>query len=466
MAPHDAAAMSAIFKAYDIRGTVPDQLDSDLMERIGAAFARFAADTSGASSILVAHDMRPSGPDFAEAFALGATGQGVNVVHLGLASTDLLFFAAGRFDMPGAMLTASHNPAQYNGVKLCLAGAKPIGAETGLIEIRDMTVSGLDPVGSTGNVSSRDDALAIFVTHVHSFVDSAILRPLRVVADTANGMGGLTAPAVFADLPFELDVIYGELDGTFPNHPADPIQPENLRDLQARVLATGADVGLAFDGDADRVFLVDDEGELVSGSLTTAIVADSMLAKHPGEIVLHNLICSKAVPEIIVERGGTPVRTRVGHSYIKQVMAETGACFGGEHSGHYYFRDNYRADSGIIAAMAVLEVMCATGQKLSELRKPYERYSVSGELNTEVPDPLAVIEFVAKRFASAEQDRLDGLTIDLTTGPAADLADPWWFNLRPSNTEPLLRLNLEATDDAACARHVAEIRALIAEAAG
>ena len=466
MAPHDAAAMNAIFKAYDIRGTVPDQLDADLMERIGAAFARFAADASGASSILVAHDMRPSGPDFAEAFARGATGQGVNVVHLGLASTDLLFFAAGRFDMPGAMLTASHNPAQYNGVKLCLAGAKPIGAETGLTEIRDMTVAGLAPLGSSGNVSSRDDALGIFVTHVHSFVDSAILRPLRVVADTANGMGGLTAPAVFADLPFELDVIYGELDGTFPNHPADPIQPENLRDLQARVLATGADVGLAFDGDADRVFLVDDEGELVSGSLTTAIVADSMLAKHPGEIVLHNLICSKAVPEIIVERGGTPVRTRVGHSYIKQVMAETGACFGGEHSGHYYFRDNYRADSGIIAAMAVLEVMCATGQKLSELRKPYERYSVSGELNTEVPDPLAVIEFVAKRFASAEQDRLDGLTIDLTTGPAADLADPWWFNLRPSNTEPLLRLNLEATDDAACARHVAEIRALIAEAAG
>ena len=466
MAPHDAAAMNAIFKAYDIRGTVPDQLDADLMERIGAAFARFAADASGASSILVAHDMRPSGPDFAEAFARGATGQGVNVVHLGLASTDLLFFAAGRFDMPGAMLTASHNPAQYNGVKLCLAGAKPIGAETGLTEIRDMTVAGLAPLGSSGNVSSRDDALGIFVTHVHSFVDASILRPLRVVADTANGMGGLTAPAVFADLPFELDVIYGELDGTFPNHPADPIQPENLRDLQARVLATGADVGLAFDGDADRVFLVDDEGELVSGSLTTAIVADSMLAKHPGEIVLHNLICSKAVPEIIVERGGTPVRTRVGHSYIKQVMAETGACFGGEHSGHYYFRDNYRADSGIIAAMAVLEVMCATGQKLSELRKPYERYSVSGELNTEVPDPLAVIEFVAKRFASAEQDRLDGLTIDLTTGPAADLADPWWFNLRPSNTEPLLRLNLEATDDAACARHVAEIRALIAEAAG
>ncbi len=466
MAPHDAVAMDAIFKAYDIRGTVPDQIDAPLMERIGAAFARFAADTTGASSILIAHDMRPTGPQFAESFARGATGQGVDVVHLSLASTDLLFFAAGRFDMPGAMLTASHNPAQYNGVKLCLAGAKPIGAETGLFDIRDMTVNGLNPVEKHGSVSSRNDALGIFVTHVHSFIDPNVLRPLSVVADTANGMGGLTAPAVFADLPFTLDVLYGELDGTFPNHPADPIQPENLRDLQDRVLSVGADVGLAFDGDADRVFLVDDAGKLVSGSLTTAIVADSMLTKHPGEIVLHNLICSKAVPEVIIERGGTPVRTRVGHSYIKQVMAETGACFGGEHSGHYYFRDNYRADSGIIAAMAVLEVMCASGLKLSELRKPFERYASSGELNTEVPDPLAVIEFVAERFASAEQDRLDGLTIDLTSGAAADPDDPWWFNLRPSNTEPLLRLNLEASDEAACARHVAEIRALIAEAAG
>ncbi len=466
MAPHDAVAMDAIFKAYDIRGTVPDQIDAPLMERIGAAFARFAADTTGASSILIAHDMRPTGPQFAESFARGATGQGVDVVHLSLASTDLLFFAAGRFDMPGAMLTASHNPAQYNGVKLCLAGAKPIGAETGLFDIRDMTVNGLNPVEKHGSVSSRNDALGIFVTHVHSFIDPNVLRPLSVVADTANGMGGLTAPAVFADLPFTLDVLYGELDGTFPNHPADPIQPENLRDLQDRVLSVGADVGLAFDGDADRVFLVDDAGKLVSGSLTTAIVADSMLTKHPGEIVLHNLICSKAVPEVIIERGGTPVRTRVGHSYIKQVMAETGACFGGEHSGHYYFRDNYRADSGIIAAMAVLEVMCASGLKLSELRKPFERYASSGELNTEVPDPLAVIEFVAERFASAEQDRLDGLTIDLTSGAAADPDDPWWFNLRPSNTEPLLRLNLEASDEAACTRHVAEIRALIAEAAG
>jgi phosphomannomutase len=461
----DPSSLDAIFKAYDVRGTVPDQLDAALVRRIGAAFARFVADTTGATEVLIAHDMRPSGPEFADAFAAGATGQGVDVVHLGLASTDLLFFAAGHFDRPGAMITASHNPAQYNGLKLCLSGARPIGDETGLREIKEMTASGLDPVGEPGSITSRDDALAAFVAHVHSFVDLGVLRPLRVVADTANGMGGLTAPAVFADLPFELDVLFGELDGTFPNHPADPIQPENLADLQARVRATGADVGLAFDGDADRVFLVDDRGELVSGSLTTAIVADVMLEKHPGEIVLHNLICSKAVAEVIVEAGGTPVRTRVGHSFIKKVMADTGACFGGEHSGHYYFRDNYRADSGIIAAMVVLELVSRSGTPLSQLRVPYERYVDSGEINTEVPDPRLVIDRVAERFAHAELDRLDGLTVDLTVGPSADPEDLWWFNLRPSNTEPLLRLNLEASTPQLRDRHVAEIRALIAELA-
>lgn len=465
MATPDATILDAIFKAYDVRGTVPDQLDEALVERIGAAFARFVADTSGATSILVAHDMRPSGPAFADAFAAGAVAQGVDVVHLGLASTDLLFFAAGHFDAPGAMITASHNPAQYNGLKLCLSGARPIGEQTGLIDIRRDTEAGLAPVATPGSISRRDDALDAFVAHVHSFVDLAALRPLRVVADTANGMGGLTAPAVFASLPFSLDVMYGELDGTFPNHPADPIQPENLVDLQERVRSTGADIGLAFDGDADRVFLVDDRGELVSGSLTTAIVADVMLRKNPGEIVLHNLICSKAVPEVILEAGGTPVRTRVGHSFIKQVMADTGACFGGEHSGHYYFRDNYRADSGIIAALVVLELVSASGTPLSELRRPYERYADSGEINTTVPDPLAVIERFATLFAHAELDRLDGLTVDLTSGPAAVADDPWWFNLRPSNTEPLLRLNLEASTRELCDQHVAEIRTLIAEIA-
>ena len=297
--------------------------------------------------------------------------------------------------------------------------------------------------------------LSRFADHVRSFVDLDGLRPLKVVADTANGMGGLVVPAVFESLPFELEILYPELDGTFPNHPADPIQPENQRDLQARVLATGADVGLAFDGDADRVFLVDEKAQLLSGSLTTAIVADEMLAREPGGTVIHNLICSKAVPEVVREAGGTPVRTRVGHSFIKAVMAETGAVFGGEHSGHYYFRDNFRADSGLIAAIVVLDVLGRSGRPLSELRRPYERYAASGEINTEVPDPRAVIDIVAGRFPDAEQDRLDGLTVDL---------GDWWFNLRPSNTEPLLRLNLEAADPDACARRVAEVQAIMEQA--
>jgi phosphomannomutase len=452
-----ADGLGRIFKAYDVRGTVPDQLDAEIIERAGAAFARFAVEDARASGttpvtrVLVAHDMRPSGPEFADAFARGVTGQGVDAVMLGLASTDELFFASGRFDAPGAMLTASHNPAQYNGIKLCLAGARPVGEQTGLHQIRDDVLRGLEPGPDTGSITT-DDTLPAFAEHVHGFVDVSALKPLRVVADTANGMGGLVAPAVFEGLPFELDILFGELDGTFPNHPADPIQPENLRDLQARVLEIGADVGLAFDGDADRVFLVDDKGALVPGSLTTAIVAVAMLEKNPGATILHNVICSKTVPEVIREHGGTPVRTRVGHSFIKQVMAETGAAFGGEHSGHYYFRDNYRADSGIIAALSVLEVLSKTGMSLSDLRKPYERYTDSGEINFEVANPRAVIEVIADRFRAADQDRLDGLTVDL---------GDWWFNVRPSNTEPLLRLNLEAASRDACHTHVAELEALI-----
>ncbi len=462
MASLDAASLDAIFKAYDVRGTVPDQIDATIIERVGAGFARFAADETTsddepADRVLVAHDMRPTGEEFADAFARGVASQGLDVVHLGLASTDLLFFAAGHFDAPGAMLTASHNPAQYNGIKLCLAGARPVGEETGLGRIKADTLAGLPPVSTPGSVSRRDDALEIFAEHVHSFVDVGALRPLRVVADAANGMGGLTAPAVFAGLPFELEMLYGELDGTFPNHPADPIQPENLRDLQALVRQRGADVGLAFDGDADRVFLVDDQGQLVSGSLTTAMVAVSQLDKHPGSIILHNLICSKAVPELVREHGGTPVRTRVGHSFIKQVMAETGAAFGGEHSGHYYFRDNYRADSGIIAAVSVLEALSKAGTPLSEFRKPFERYADSGEINTRVSDPAAVIDRIAEIYGEAEQDRLDGLTVDL---------GDWWFNLRPSNTEPLLRLNVEAANAEACDARVAEVRGHLVEAQG
>jgi phosphomannomutase len=447
------ASLETIFKAYDVRGIVPDQLDATLAHAIGAAFARFAAPNGG--TVLVARDMRPSGVELTRAFTEGVTGQGVDVVDLGLASTDLLYFASGKLDAPGAMFTASHNPAQYNGIKFCLAGAKPVGQDTGLAEIRDLASAGVpvDDAKAPGTVRS-EDLLAAFAEHVLSFVDLSVMKPLKVVADTANGMGGHVAPAVFAGLPFDLEILYGELDGTFPNHPADPIQPENLKDLQARILETKADIGLAFDGDADRVFLVDEKAEPLSGSLTTSMVAKAMLEKKPGSTILHNLICSKAVPEVIRENGGTPIRTRVGHSFIKAEMAKTGAVFGGEHSGHYYFLDNFRADSGLIAAVVVLELLCKAGQPLSELRKPFERYADSGEINTEVSDPLAVIERVAAHYeaAGASLDRLDGLTVDL---------GDWWFNLRPSNTEPLLRLNLEAADAASCAAHVDEVRALM-----
>jgi phosphomannomutase len=448
----DLASLAAIFKAYDVRGTVPDQLDAALCERIGAAFARFAVDHGGAERVLVARDMRPSGVELAAAFSTGVQRQGLDVVDLGLASTDLVYFAAGHLDAPGAMFTASHNPARYNGIKLCLAGARPIGEDTGLADIRRLTAEGVErPPVPPGHLETAD-LLGAFAEHVRGFVDSSALAPLKVVADTANGMGGLVVPQVFATLPLELEILYGELDGTFPNHPADPIQPENLRDLQARVRATGADVGLAFDGDADRVFLVDDEGEPLSGSTTTAIVAKGILEKEPGATILYNLICSHAVPEVIRENGGNPVRTRVGHSFIKAVMAETGAAFGGEHSAHYYFRDNYRADSGSIAALVVLEQISKAGVALSALRKPFDRYAASGEINTTVSDAAAVIERVAAAFPDAEQDRVDGLTVD---------NGDWWFNLRPSNTEPLLRLNLEAATREACDPHVAEVRALI-----
>jgi phosphomannomutase len=442
-----------IFKAYDIRGTTPDQLDADGARAIGAAFAHFAAGhVGGAKQVLVARDMRTSGVELAAAFMAGVQSQGIEVVELGLASTDLLYFASGKLDSPGAMFTASHNPAQYNGLKLCLPGAKPIGEDTGLREIKELAAAGLPPTDGPAGGAHKLDMLHDFGVHVRSFVDPLTLRPLKVVADTANGMGGLVVPAVFEGLPFDLELLFGDLDGTFPNHPADPIQPENLRSLQARVLEVGADVGLAFDGDADRVFLVDDLGQPLSGSATTAIVAASVLEKHPGATILYNCICSKAVPEVIRERGGTPVRTRVGHSFIKAVMADTGAAFGGEHSAHYYFRDNYRADSGSIAALIVLEALSKAGVPLSELRKPYDRYAASGEINFEVPDPKAVVERVATLYPADAQDRLDGLTVDL---------GDWWFNLRPSNTEPLLRLNLEAADRASCDARVDEVRAHI-----
>ena len=442
-------SFEAIFKAYDVRGTVPDQFNSEMARSIGAAFAHFArTEDPGVDTVLVARDMRPSGTEMVAAFAEGVTSQGVDVVDLGLGSTDLLYYAAGTLNAPGAMFTASHNPAQYNGIKFCLSGARPVGEESGLFTVRDLAARGLEPVDTPGVVTHRD-LLADFAAHVRSFIDVSKLTPLKVVADTANGMGGLVVPAAFEGLPFDLEVMYGELDGTFPNHPADPIQPENQRDLIARVLEVGADIGLAFDGDADRVFLVDEQGVGLSGSTTTAILADAIVRRHGGGKVVHNLICSKAVPEVIREAGGEPIRSRVGHSFIKGVMASEGAIFGGEHSAHYYFADNFRADSGLIAAVMVLEQLCVRGVPLSELRKPYERYSASGEINTTVPDTAEIIERVAAAYAGEQQDRLDGLTVDL---------GDWWFNLRPSNTEPLLRLNLEAATPGEVERRVAEVR--------
>jgi len=457
MAPSDnkrskTPQLDAIFKAYDVRGTVPEQFNADIARAVGVAFADFASEPT----VLVARDMRPSGVELAAAFADGAMSRGVNVIDLGLASTDMLYFAAGSLNAPGAMFTASHNPAQYNGIKFCLSGARPVGADTGLDVVRAGAEAELvaqsASVAARGTLSQRN-VLDAFADHVVGFVDAANLRPLRVVADTANGMGGLVVPAVFERLPqMELEVMYPELDGTFPNHPADPIQPANQKDLQARVVSGGFDIGLAFDGDADRVFVVDETGTGLSGSTTTALLAAAVLRTNPGATIIHNLICSRTVAEVIAEGGGKAVRSKVGHSYIKQLMAETGAVFGGEHSAHYYFLDNYRADSGLIAAMFVLAELSRSGVPLSEVRRPFDRYAASGEINTQVDDPKAVIERVAAAFPGRPQDRLDGLTVD---------CGPWWFNLRASNTEPLLRLNLEAPTRAECDDHVVELLALI-----
>jgi phosphomannomutase len=447
------SVLDLIVKAYDIRGTVPDQLDADVAHALGVGFAHHV----GTDRVIVARDMRPTGPELVEAFTDGVTGQGVDVVDLGLASTDMLYFASGSFDAPGAMFTASHNPAQYNGVKFCHRGARPVGIDSGLAVVKttaDTVLSGRGPAlaASPGSRSSVN-VLDAFVDHVLSFVDPTTFRPMRVVADTANGMGGLVVPAVFERLDMiELEVMYGELDGTFPNHPADPLQPANQRDLRARVTAGGFDLGLAFDGDADRVFMVDETGTGLSGSTTTAVLAAAILRSNPGATVLYNLICSRAVPETVREHGGIPVRTKVGHSYIKQIMADTGAIFGGEHSAHYYFARNFRADSGLIASLLLIDELSTTQQDLSVLRKPFERYASSGEINTQVADAMAVIDDVSEEFSDQPQDRLDGLTVDCGS---------WWFNLRPSNTEPLLRLNLEASTRDECDRRVADLLSIV-----
>mgnify|MGYP001357320143 FL=1 len=446
---------SAVFLAYDIRGLVPEHLDADLARRIGGAFARLVRRREpDTGRVVLGRDMRESGVELAGAFADGVTAEGLNVVDLGLVSTDLLYFASGHLNAPGAVFTASHNPAGYNGIKLCLSAARPVGADSGLAEMQ-ADLDGPDTGGGAVGATTPLDLLDAFTDHVRSFVDAASLAPLKVVADTANGMGGLVVPAVFDGLPFDLEVMYADLDGTFPNHPADPLQSANLVALQERVLATGADIGLAFDGDADRVFLVDEQARPVSGSLTTALVASTVLGHQPGATVIHNLICSRTVPEAIAEHGGRAVRSRVGHSYIKELMATEGAAFAGEHSGHYYFADNYRADSGLIAALLVLEALSTSGGTLSDLLAPFDRYAASGEVNFSVDDPAAVVERVSLAYAATgTQDTLDGLTVDMGT---------WWFNLRPSNTEPLLRLNLEAATATDCADRLAEVSALIAQ---
>ena len=446
-------ALGGLFKSYDIRGIVGEQIYPQICYQIGKAFASLMAEEDASlEKILIGHDMRPSADALVPAFIEGVTSRGIDVVQLGLCSTDMLYFASGFHNCPGAIFTASHNPSQYNGIKLCRAGAGPIGAESGLVDIQEKaTGEDSGPDLSKGNVHSLE-VLDDFVNHVLGFIDVKSLQPLNVVVDTANGMGGLVVPAVFDKLPFRLDLMFGELDGTFPNHPADPLNSENLVDLQRKVLSSNADIGLAFDGDADRVFLVDEMGQSLSGSDTTALVAKSILDREPGSTIIHNLICSRAVPETIKRYGGQALRSRVGHSYIKQLMAETDAAFAGEHSGHYYFRDNYRADSGLIAALLVMQEMSDKGISLSSLRKDFGSYSSTGEINFRVDNPTDVIERISDTFSDHEHDYLDGLTVN---------GDKWWFNLRPSNTEPLLRLNLEADNGITMEREFMKVRACL-----
>jgi phosphomannomutase len=433
--------LASIVKAYDIRGVVPDQLDEGAAEAVGAAFAEL----TGARTILTMHDMRASSGALADAFGRGAAAQGADVLAAGLGSTDMLYYGSGDLGIPGAMVTASHNPPQYNGIKLCRTGAKPVGIETGLKQIQALAERGMAPLPVPGSVASLD-LLPGYADYLRKLVDLSAIRPLTVAVDAGNGMAGYTVPKVFEGLPVALIPLYFELDGTFPNHEANPIEPENLRDLQRAVVDHHADIGLAFDGDADRCFVVDERGAVVSPSVLTALIATRELAREPGATIIHNLITSRAVPEIISSHGGTAVRTRVGHSFIKAEMARTGAVFGGEHSGHFYFRDFWFADSGMLAALHVLAALGGQAKPLSRLLAEYSRYHASGEVNSQVRDQADATARVKRAFAGrpgVRTDELDGLTVS---------ADSWWFNLRPSNTEPLLRLNVEAdTEDAMAA---------------
>ena len=441
----------SVFKAYDIRGRTDNgELTPDLMQGVGAAFVGLL----DAREVAVGRDCRESSPGLADGLIKGITSAGADVVDLGEVPTDLVYYYSGAHEMPGAIVTASHNPAEYNGLKLCRALAAPVGADTGLNEIRDRVLSG--DVGSDGPPGAVRSAAAVeeYVDHLLSVVNPASIGAMEVAVDAGNGMAGVTLGEVFSRLPASLDGLYLEPDGTFPNHPADPIQPENLVDLIRIVEQRGHDLGVAFDGDADRAFFIDDRAQPVSGSTVTALIARWMLDREPGSSIVHNLITSRAVPEIILEHGGKPIRTRVGHSYIKQIMAETEAIFGGEHSGHYYFRDNFRADSGMLAMLVLMRVLTEDGRPLSDLRTEVERYFSSGEINFTVASPSASIPVIEQAFSDAPQDKLDGLTVDL--GEA-------WFNVRPSNTEPLLRLNVEATDEDLVSEVVSRVEQLLKE---
>ncbi len=444
-----------IFKAYDIRGLVDDELSPDFAFAVGLAFARFLEIEREPSTVIIGEDMRPSSPELAEAFSAGVTSNGTNVIRIGLASTDMLYFAAGSKNLPGAMFTASHNPAAYNGIKLCLSGARPIGKETGLLTIENFVRNGMPIAMRPPGTETHEDLLKAYADHLHKLVSFKGNRPLKIVIDAGNGMAGFTAPAIFERLGAEIIPLYFELDGNFPNHEANPIDPANLRDLQKSVLENKADIGLAFDGDADRCFLVDEKGEAVDPSLLTALIASRELAKNPGATIIHSLISSRTVVEVINELGGVPVRSRVGHSYIKALMAETGAIFGGEHSGHFYFKDFWRADSGALAALHALAALGETEETISQLLAPYKRYVASGEVNSRVENADAVIKSIKAKYSALpdfEIDELDGLTVSTTS---------WWFNVRASNTEPLLRLNVEADTAANMATQRDEILALI-----
>ena len=444
-----------IFKAYDIRGLVDTELSPDFAFAVGLAFAKFLELKREPSTVIIGEDMRPSSPELAEAFSAGVTSNGTNVIRIGLASTDLLYFAAGSKNLPGAMFTASHNPAAYNGIKLCLSGARPIGKETGMQTIEKFVREGMPVAMRPAGIETNEDLLQAYADHLHKLVSFKGNRRLKIVIDAGNGMAGFTAPAIFDRLGAEIIPLYFELDGNFPNHEANPIDPANLRDLQKAVLAEKADIGLAFDGDADRCFLVDENGETVDPSLLTALIASRELAKHPGATIIHSLISSRTVVEVINELGGVPVRSRVGHSYIKALMAETGAVFGGEHSGHFYFKDFWRADSGALAALHALAALGESDKTISQLLTPFKRYVASGEVNSQVADSAQVIKAIREKYAALSEfeiDELDGLTVSTKN---------WWFNVRASNTEPLLRLNVEADTAANMAAHRDELLALI-----